>query len=101
MMHGPEKSDPSIVATKPTNKAGMPAAEPVEPREGAKGNTHQQRTRRAQDRENVSQVLARVRKAARSRKTERFTSLLHHSTRPCCGRRFSLSGGTRPSAWMG
>ena len=78
MMHGLEKSDPSIVAAKPTNKAGKPAAEPVEPREGAKGNTHQQRTRRAQDRESVSQVLARVRKAARSRKTERFTSLLHH-----------------------
>ena len=38
----------------------------------------QQRTRRAQDRESVSQVLARVRKAARSRKTERFTSLPHH-----------------------
>lgn len=78
MMHEPEKSDPSIVAAKPTNKAGKPAAEPVEPREGANGNTHQQRTRRAQDRESVSQVLARVRKAARSRKTERFTSLLHH-----------------------
>ena len=75
MMHGPEKSDPSIVAAKPTNKAGTPAAEP---REGTKGNTLQQRTRRAQDRESVSQVLARVRKAARSRKTERFTSLLHH-----------------------
>ena len=47
MMYGPEKSDPSKVAAKPTNKAGMPAAEPVEPREGTKGNTHQQRTRRA------------------------------------------------------
>ena len=78
MMHGQEKSDPSIVAAKPTNKAGLPVAEPVEPREGAKGNMRQQRTRRAQDRESVSQVLVRVRKAARSRKAERFTSLLHH-----------------------
>lgn len=78
MMHGPEKSDPSIVAAKPTNNTGRPVAEPVEPREGAEGNTLQQRTRRAQDRESVSQVLARKRKAARSRKTERFTSLLHH-----------------------
>ena len=78
MIHGREKSDPSIVAAKPTTKAGLPVAEPVEPREGAKGNMRQQRTRRAQDRESVSQVLARVRKAARSRKTERFTSLLHH-----------------------
>jgi group II intron reverse transcriptase/maturase len=38
----------------------------------------QQSTRRAQDRENVSQALARIRQAARQRKKERFTSLLHH-----------------------
>ena len=30
MMHGPGKSDSAIVAVKPTNKAGRPAAEPVE-----------------------------------------------------------------------
>ena len=30
-MHDPEKSDSGIVATKPTNKAGRPVAEPVEP----------------------------------------------------------------------
>ena len=29
MMHGREKSDSAIVAGKPTNKAGQPAAEPV------------------------------------------------------------------------
>ena len=73
MMHGPETSDPCIVAARPTNNAGMPAAEPVEPKEGAKGNMHQQRTRRAQDRASVSQVPARVGKAARRRKTERFS----------------------------
>ena len=77
-MHGREKSDPFVVAAKPTNKAGSPAAEPVEPREGTKGSTFQQRTRRAQDRESVSQVLARVRQATRKGTTERFTSLLHH-----------------------
>jgi hypothetical protein len=38
MMHGREKSDSAIVAGKPTNKAGQPAAEPVEPRAEAKGN---------------------------------------------------------------
>jgi hypothetical protein len=27
-MHDPEKSDSGIVATKPTNKAGRPVAEP-------------------------------------------------------------------------
>jgi hypothetical protein len=31
-MHDPEKSDSGIVATKPTNKAGQPAAEPVQGR---------------------------------------------------------------------
>ena len=78
MMHGREKSDPAIVARKPTNKAGRPAAEPVERRAGAEGNAGQQSTRRAQDRESVSQALDRVRQAARQRKKERFTALLHH-----------------------
>ena len=36
-MHDPEKSDPGIVATKPTNKAGGPVAESVEPRPGNQG----------------------------------------------------------------
>ena len=67
-----------IVAKKPPNKAGKPAAEAVEPRAGTKGNTGQQRTRRAQIRESVSQALDRVRKAARQRKKEKFTALLHH-----------------------
>jgi hypothetical protein len=37
MMHGPEKSDPAIVAMKPTNEAGRSAEEPVERRAGTKG----------------------------------------------------------------
>ena len=37
MMHGRKKSDPVVVAVKPTNKAGATAAESVEPRAGAKG----------------------------------------------------------------
>src|SRR6202050_458627 len=78
MMHGHGKSDSAIVAAKPTNKAGQPAAEPVERRAGAKGNARQQSTRRAQDRESVSQALGRIRQAARERKKERFTSLFHH-----------------------
>src|ERR1700756_2138558 len=77
-MHGPEESDSVVVAGKPTNKAERSAAEPVEPRAGTKGNADQQRTRRAQDRASVSQALERVRQAARQRKKERFTSLLHH-----------------------
>jgi len=78
MMHGRGRSDSAIVATKPTNKAGSPAAEPVEPRAGTKGNADQQSTRRAQDRESVSQALERILQAARQRKKERFTTLLHH-----------------------
>ena len=78
MMHEPEKSNSAIVAAKPTNKAERSVAEPVEPRAGTEGNADQQSTRRAQDRESVSQALDRVRQAARRRKKERFTSLLHH-----------------------
>src|SRR6266446_3958741 len=78
MMNGRGKSDSAIVAGKPTNKAGQPAAESVEPRAEAEGNASQQSTRRAQDRESVSQALERIRQVARQRKKERFTSLFHH-----------------------
>ena len=88
MMNGPEKSDPAVVAMKPANKAEGPpaarpaeekhAAEPGERRAGTKGNADQQITRRTQRRESVSQALERIRKAARERKKERFTTLYHH-----------------------
>src|SRR5271169_4985426 len=79
-MHDPEKSDSGIVATKPTNKAGRPVAEPVEPRPGTKGNADQQSTHRTQSRARVTQALGRVRLAARQRKKEQFTALLHYIT---------------------
>jgi len=79
-MNGREKSDSAIRAMKPANKAGQPAAEWVEQRAGAKGNTGQPHTRRAQHRASVPQGLERVRQAARQRKKERFTALLHHVT---------------------
>ena len=63
MMHGHEKSDPAIVAVKPTNKAERSAAESVEPRAGTKGNADQQSTRRTQSRISVSQALDRIRQA--------------------------------------
>ena len=72
MMHGREKSDLAIVAVKPTNKAGQPVAELVEPRPGTKGNAKQQHMHRTQSRARMSQSLDRVRKAARLRKKERF-----------------------------
>jgi hypothetical protein len=40
-----------------------------------RGNAGQQSTRRAQDRESVSQALARVRQAAKQRRKERFTAV--------------------------
>jgi RNA-directed DNA polymerase len=88
MMHGHEKSDPAIVAMKPTNKAEAPgaersaegpdAAEPVERRAGTKGNAGQRSTGRTQNRGTVDQGLERIRKVAKERKKERFTALLHH-----------------------
>ena len=80
MMNGLEKSDSVVVAVKPANKAGQPAAERVEPRTGTKGNAGQPRTRRTQSRGSVSQGLDRVRHAAKQRKKEKFTALLHHVT---------------------
>src|SRR5215208_1619138 len=77
-MHGGEKSDLAIVAAKPPNKAGRPAAEAVERRAGTEGNAGQQSTLRPQIRAGVSQALDRVRQAARHRRKERFTALLHH-----------------------
>jgi hypothetical protein len=78
MMHGQEKSDPAIVAVKRTNEAGQPAEEPAEPRARAKENAEQGGTLRTQSREGASHDLERVRQAARLRKEERFTALLHH-----------------------
>ena len=82
MMHGREKSDPAIVAMKPANKVALAAAELVEPRAGAEGNAGQQNTRRTQTRARVTQALDRVRQAARQRKKELFTALLHHVSIP-------------------
>ena len=65
MKYDREKSDPAIVAGKPTNKAGQPAAELVEPRAGAEGNVSQQSTGRAQYRETVSHALTRIRNCVR------------------------------------
>jgi group II intron reverse transcriptase/maturase len=61
------------------NKAGaITVAELVERRAGAEGNANQQSTHRTQCRERVTQALGRVRQAAKARRKERFTALLHH-----------------------
>ena len=65
MMNGREKSDPIVVAKKPTNEAGEPGEVSVERRVGAKGNADQHSTDRTQSRVQVTQALARVRTAIR------------------------------------
>ena len=69
MMHGHEKSDSIIVAAKPANKAKKPtagavAAESVERRAGAKGNTHQQSMHWTRRQARVSKALERIRQAS-------------------------------------
>jgi group II intron reverse transcriptase/maturase len=77
-MHDQEKSDSAIVAVKLPNEAGPPVEEVMEPRAGIKGKAGQQNTHRTQGRARVTQALDRVRQAARQRKKEKFTALLHH-----------------------
>src|ERR1044071_5800429 len=82
-MHGGEESDGVIVPMKLLNKATTPsvgAAEEAEGRTPVRENIGQSHTLPAQDGQSVSQGLAGVRKAARERRHERFTSLLHHLT---------------------
>ena len=66
MMHGREKSDAVVVAAKPTNKAGKPGAELVEPRTARERNANEQSTHRTLSRARVSQALERVRQGITS-----------------------------------
>lgn len=77
-MHEPEKSDSFIVPKKRPNKAGQPAAEAVEERKLAKGNSREQNAPRTQSRTSAPSALERVREAARRNRKQQFTSLLHH-----------------------
>ena len=81
MMNEQGKSDGCVVPGKPLNKAAGAAAERVEGRRPAKGNTHQRNASRTQSRNRgAPSELERVRQAARERKDAQFTSLLHHIT---------------------
>ena len=64
MMHDQGKSDRPVVPTKPPNNAGRPAAEAVEGRGLAKGNTDEQNAPRTQRRASAPSALDRVREAA-------------------------------------
>ena len=78
MMDDREKSDSVVLATKPANKAGQSAAEPVERRTGTERNAAESSTCRTQGRASVSQALDRVRQAVKQRKKEKLTALFHH-----------------------
>ena len=77
-MNVQEKSDSAVVPVNQSNNEGRPSAEVGEGRAQTKENIVQSNIRPTQSGERVSQGLAGVRKAARERKQERFTALLHH-----------------------
>ena len=77
-MNGAEKSDLLVVPRKSANKAGAPAAEPVEGSGGIKRNAELQSTVRTQSRVAVSQAQDRIRDAVTRNRKEKLTALLHH-----------------------
>jgi len=76
--NGPEESDCSVVPMNQSNKAGPLAAEIGEERERTKENTLESHTPSTQSGKGVPQGLQGVREAAKERKQEKFTALLHH-----------------------
>ena len=78
MMYERGKSDSPVVPAKLPNKAGRPAAEVVEERGLAEGNTDEPTRPGRSAGSDVSSGLDRVREVARRDKDARFTALLHH-----------------------
>src|ERR1017187_9185395 len=81
--HGREESDRAVLPMKPANKVtgqSPGAAEMVEGRVRTEENVEKARAVPAQDGAAATQGLKGVRKAARERKQERFTTWLHHLT---------------------
>ncbi len=79
-MHAVKKSDSGVVPLKHPNKGGSPPAEGVEGRPEIEENIAESNTCLTQSRKGVSQGLSGVRQAAKERKKERFTAVLHHLT---------------------
>jgi hypothetical protein len=81
MMHDSGRSDRPVVPTKPSNNADPSAAERVEGRGLAKGNTDEQNAPRTQRRTvGAPNALDRVRQRASKDRKAKFTTLLHHVT---------------------
>ena len=72
------KSDGPVVPAKPANKAAVAAAEAVEERGPAKGNTASKTRPGHSAGSGAPSALDRVREVARRDKEARFTALLHH-----------------------
>src|SRR5258708_25512503 len=79
-MHADENSDGVIVPEKRPNKEGLAAAEVWEGRRRPRGNGGGTAAARTVRRDNASNGLIAVRRAARQSKSVRFTALLHHIT---------------------
>ncbi len=74
----PEKSDQAVVPVNRSNKEEQSSAEMGEGRAWAKENIVRFNTSPTQSGKTVSQGLSGVREAAKARKQERFSALLHH-----------------------
>ena len=99
MMYGPQKSDPCIVAEKPSNKPGQPGAETAERRQGAEGNAVEPSMCRTLCRGSMSQGLDRVREAAKANDRTHVSPPSPKVGARCvnCARR-DLCGGQRVTA---
>src|SRR5665213_2970304 len=78
--HDSEESDCAVVPMNLANKGEQSSAESEEGRAQAKENIGLFNTSPTQSGERVSQGRIGVRQAAKERKQERFTALLHHVT---------------------
>jgi len=78
MVNGRGKSDSVVVPEKSPNKAEGPAAEAMEERTLAEGNSPERNMLRTQSRTGMPSALERVREAARKDRKQQFTALLHH-----------------------
>lgn len=78
MMNDDGKSDRSVVPEKPVNKADSHAAEAVEGRDWAKGNSTKRDKPWTLSQPGLPSALERVGQAARQDRRLRFTALLHH-----------------------
>ena len=77
-MYVPEKSDCAVLPVNQPNKGRQPLAEAGEGRAQPRENIVQSHMHPTQSGKCMSQGLDGVRKAAKERKQERFTALLHH-----------------------